>query len=248
MNNKPDNSGNEQSPSMEQILQTIRGVITDDSNSGGSGDDDILELTEILEDDLNVLSLDQQIDAISEANEQASSEAPVKDVLSNIDNIIATPKAEEKISAKALDDLFAEPAKPAAKPVEVAPAAAAPVARPTPEPEPEPAVNINKIEQFASNVQEIHNTTFEPPSNSKKSRLISDASAYASSEALKTLVKSVARPTADGLAFRSGSTVEDLVTEMVKPYLKEWLDKNLPNIVKHLVEKEIQKLIPKEED
>jgi cell pole-organizing protein PopZ len=46
--------------------------------------------------------------------------------------------------------------------------------------------------------------------------------------------------------FRNGDTVEDLVTEMLKPMMKDWLDKNLPKLVNDIVQKEIQKLIPRD--
>lgn len=41
----------------------------------------------------------------------------------------------------------------------------------------------------------------------------------------------------------SKSALEELVIEMLKPELKTWLDKNLPLLVKELVENEIKKLI-----
>ena len=40
----------------------------------------------------------------------------------------------------------------------------------------------------------------------------------------------------------SGKTVEDLVKEMLRPMLKEWLDRNLPPIVERYVEREIVRL------
>lgn len=46
--------------------------------------------------------------------------------------------------------------------------------------------------------------------------------------------------------FRNGDTVEDLVVEMLKPMMKDWLDKNLPKLVNEIVQKEIQKLIPRD--
>ena len=46
--------------------------------------------------------------------------------------------------------------------------------------------------------------------------------------------------------FRSGETVEDLVTEMLKPMMKEWLDNNLPKLVEDVVQREIKKIMPKE--
>ena len=42
-------------------------------------------------------------------------------------------------------------------------------------------------------------------------------------------------------------TIEELVKEVLKPELKKWLNNNLPVIVRELVEKEIKKIIPKNE-
>lgn len=39
-----------------------------------------------------------------------------------------------------------------------------------------------------------------------------------------------------------GKTVEDLVKEMLRPMLKDWLDKNLPPMVERYVEREISRL------
>ena len=41
--------------------------------------------------------------------------------------------------------------------------------------------------------------------------------------------------------------IEELVKESLKPELKKWLNKNLPIIVRQLVEKEIKKIILKNE-
>lgn len=38
-------------------------------------------------------------------------------------------------------------------------------------------------------------------------------------------------------------TVEDVVRELLKPLLKEWLDENLPTIVERLVQQEIDRMI-----
>ncbi|AFE54915.1 hypothetical protein RTB9991CWPP_01060 [Rickettsia typhi str. B9991CWPP] len=43
--------------------------------------------------------------------------------------------------------------------------------------------------------------------------------------------------------FSSKNALEELVIEMLKPELKVWLDKNLPILVKELVEIEIKKLV-----
>ncbi len=40
-------------------------------------------------------------------------------------------------------------------------------------------------------------------------------------------------------------SIEELVKEILRPELKRWLNDNLPAIVKQLVDKEIKKIIPK---
>ena len=39
-----------------------------------------------------------------------------------------------------------------------------------------------------------------------------------------------------------GRSLEDIVTEILRPMLKEWLDKNLPPMVESFVEREIVRL------
>jgi cell pole-organizing protein PopZ len=55
---------------------------------------------------------------------------------------------------------------------------------------------------------------------------------------------SVPPPVADdpGPRISNGKTVEELVQETLRPMLKEWLDKNLPQIVERYVEREIVRL------
>lgn len=43
---------------------------------------------------------------------------------------------------------------------------------------------------------------------------------------------------------KSGVLLEDVVTEILKPQLSDWLNKNLPEIVSNIVQKEIKKIIP----
>lgn len=70
--------------------------------------------------------------------------------------------------------------------------------------------------------------------------------AEASAHALKNLVDSIPKPKIDSPMMRSGSTLEDLVVESLKPELSQWLNHNLPVLVQGLVEKEIRKLLPRE--
>ena len=45
-----------------------------------------------------------------------------------------------------------------------------------------------------------------------------------------------------GPTMGSGKTLEELVKEMLRPMLKDWLDKNLPPMVERFVEREIVRL------
>ena len=69
---------------------------------------------------------------------------------------------------------------------------------------------------------------------SASERLVSATTAAAVDAAFDTLAQS-AQP-------RSGRTVEELVSELIRPMLKTWLDDNLPAIVERLVRAEIERL------
>lgn len=77
--------------------------------------------------------------------------------------------------------------------------------------------------------------------------LVSDGAATATAASLRTLsdkAKPAMKPApkVESPAFRSGLTLEDLMLEAMRPMLKSWLDANLPQIVEHLVEKEIRRI------
>lgn len=71
--------------------------------------------------------------------------------------------------------------------------------------------------------------------------LVSTAAANASTNALSKLTKAAVvgeRPATSA----TGRTVEELVVELMRPVLKEWLDTNLAPIVERVVEQEVKKL------
>ncbi|SVE32942.1 uncharacterized protein METZ01_LOCUS485796, partial [marine metagenome] len=76
--------------------------------------------------------------------------------------------------------------------------------------------------------------------------LISEAVSSASIDTISKLTEA-ADPVPEvsfGLSFSgSGRTVEDLVVEMIRPMLREWLDENLPATVERIVQKEIRRLV-----
>ncbi|HEX2354248.1 MAG TPA: DUF2497 domain-containing protein [Xanthobacteraceae bacterium] len=69
---------------------------------------------------------------------------------------------------------------------------------------------------------------------SEERDLLSPATAAAIEAAFNTLAQTT-RP-------RGGRTVEELVSELIRPMLKTWLDDNLPAIVERLVRAEIERV------
>lgn len=173
----------EQDQSMEEILQSIKRIIAEESEPAPSGSD-VLELTELLSDEDSAKLVDN-----SQSNEVPSM---------SIEEIMATP-------------------------VE------APTTAPIEAPAPKPAPTMAAID------------------NSPKDdgTIISDETIDKSAAAMAALHRmpySLPPIPPSGLQFRSGTTIEDLVLEALRPMLKSWLDEYLPGMVERLVEKEVRRV------
>jgi len=80
----------------------------------------------------------------------------------------------------------------------------------------------------------------DPPVPAAPDRLVSQGTVQTAAHRFADLARAA---TPDPLAgVRGGRTVEDIVIELLKPMLREWLDQNLPSIVERLVEREIRYL------
>lgn len=66
--------------------------------------------------------------------------------------------------------------------------------------------------------------------------ILDHTTAAAASQAFRSLSQSVR------ISEGPGKTLEDIVTEMLRPMVKEWLDANLPAIVEEKVEEEVQRV------
>ena len=73
--------------------------------------------------------------------------------------------------------------------------------------------------------------------------LISEATFQETAESLKDFAHK-AKYAAKTAQSPKALTIDKMVEQMMRPQLKEWLDKNLPSLVRELVEKEIKRLIP----
>ena len=222
---------NSDNPTMEEILQTIRGVIAgeeDGAEGAAPADDDVLELTEVAEPEEaskgDVLEdIDQALaDAKPEPTPAPVMKAEVESVMGALGEDVEIPKDFSEPAP--VQEVAPEPLPEPAPPPILEPQ---PVPKPAPAPEPEP--EPESISVGASSTLDQDET------------LLSEQSVRASSTAIKDLLSSIPK---QGPGLRSGSMLEDLVIEAMRPYLKEWLDKNLPAMVKRLVEKELRRLVP----
>jgi cell pole-organizing protein PopZ len=182
------------SGSMEDILQSIKRIIEDESDTQAkpaAPAGDVLDLTQVIKDDGTITTI---------------------------------PPLPAMGAAKP------EPAPETAKPVIAAPAPIAAPAAAQPQPSapssaPKPAPKPKQLEDA----------------------LVSDQAVQAALAALKPLAESANKessvPHAPPVALRSGTTVEDLMLEALKPMLKTWLDEHLPLIVQKIVEKEVKRIV-----
>ena len=99
-----------------------------------------------------------------------------------------------------------------------------PAAEPEPEPAPQPAAAASPYDS-----------------------LVGDSAAASAASAFAGLAATFQKPETPAtrgpdLNFASGSTVEAMVAEMLRPMLKDWLDANLPGIVEAQVRKEVERI------
>lgn len=162
-----------------------------------------------------------------------SQEPSMEEILSSIRRIIADEQDEPAkpaagAAAPASPTLAAAAAEPEEDELELTELVAEPPAAPAPPPP--AAVTRSPVQQPERS---------RMPAEDDGS-LISATAAQASTSALARLTRAVASD--DRPAPGGGRSVEDLVIELLRPQLKEWLDQNLAPLVERVVEQEVKKL------
>jgi uncharacterized protein len=189
------------------------------------------------------------------ATAEDTKEPSMEEILASIRKIIADDKT---------GDAPAEAAAPeAAEPMAKTPTAQEPVAEPIEdileltemvEEAPSPALSVEPEPITEEAPLQVQEPIFDPPPEfpavsegdmtMASDNLISEEAASAAASALSNLASTVQieNVTASIPGIAGGRTVEELVEDAVRPFLKEWLDQNLPTIVDRLVQKEIEKI------
>ena len=217
-------------PSMDDILASIRKIISDDEARAQVGEvaprpeaanadptnsvpsappvpprrDDVLLLTDLIDEPPGT---------------QAGKEAPP---IAMPSSAVETPPAPPFVQAA--------PVEP--------PKAEAPMAEPPPAPSFAPLPEI-----VPERVPEM--TNMNTPSEPLVGQSVVGATASAFDRLNQAMQDSVPPPAATnpGPALGAGGkTLEELIQDMLRPMLKDWLDRNLPPIVERYVEREIVRL------
>lgn len=157
------------------------------------------------------------------AQTKAQTEPSMEEILASIRRIIAED-GDEKASEPRAADTGDEEVLELTEVVEEEPPPPAPAEEPPPAPPP-----LSRPAAVAAAA---------PPQD----RLVSEPTAVASVAALSQLAAVSAKR--DGLALGDGQlTIEELVRDLLRPMLRDWLDANLPGMVERLVREEIERLV-----
>lgn len=101
-----------------------------------------------------------------------------------------------------------------------------------PTPVPPPAPEAAPVESSPSDTP-----TIVPPS------MVAPAAAAAAASSVSAMLHTLKTERQQVAVSRNGPTIEDLVREELRPFLKEWLDANLPAVVERLVRAEVERIL-----
>jgi len=131
------------------------------------------------------------------------------------------------------------------------PVEAAPV--PAPAAVPEEVLELTQMVQEETSVKEVLPAAEPapaplPPPIAAPEPLISEPVANTAASKLSSLADTVeierlsSAPAGASYIGNGHRTLEDMVIELMRPLLKDWLDANLPGVVERLVQKEIERI------
>ena len=245
----------QQEPSMEEILASIRRIIAEDGDSvptqpseeraSTSRQEEILELTEVVEEDGTVVSL--KPGGVKSRAAEAPGEAAIEPKPSPAATPpVAPPRFETRLGeaspsriAAAVPPLESEATQ---KPWLEAKAPETPVLTTPPEPVSETKAPDPPQAALAAPATAVREVPEVQPSASGE-RLVSSATAAASVAALSQLADFGQSGQVGTVPLGdAGRTLESLVRELLRPMLKDWLDANLAPLVERLVQDEIRRL------
>lgn len=160
-------------------------------------------------------------------SDESKQEPTMEEILASIRRIISEDDVEDTQDAPE-DDAPPERPAPAPEPVDDIEPEPEPPPRPAPEPEPVQEEDVLELTDRIDSVGDIEPLRPGPA-------LVSDPTAAAAAAAFGHLSASLLMP-------HDLRTLEDVVRELLRPLLKQWLDDHLPDIVEAQVQAEIERI------
>ncbi len=190
-----DSNADQQEPSMEEILASIRRIISEDGEEESAADD---EVSPEVEEGVAVAEVEAEPVVVQSKLEPAP--APLADI---DDDILE------------LTDVIED--------------------GPEPETEPEP----DSLLDGEPAIEIEYQLEPEPAILIEEEKLVSDEVEEVSVASMSGLTAALA---ANALVGNGDKTLEQLVKDVLRPILKEWLDTNLPETVERIVREEVERI------
>lgn len=211
---------------MEEILASIRRIISED----GGGKEEQEEVAEAAPPPPAAEEPQPEVEAeeaMPEPAEDIGFEEELDEVLELTEPLPEEPAAAEPDFELAVDievepDYAPEPVESAASEPDFM--------------EPEEDEDIAFGEPVMS-AQPTPASAYKPAPAAPGAGLLSGDAANAASAAFGALANNLLTSSGEG-----GRTLEDLVADLLRPMLKDWLDRNLPPLVEQLVREEIERV------
>jgi cell pole-organizing protein PopZ len=203
-----------QEPTMEEILASIRRIISEDdapAETAAAAPAAVAAPEPAPEPEPEPAPVVEVSPAMMDVTPSAQEPASVEDDVLELTDTYEAPAAAESIG-----DLDVEPA-----------------------PEPFPVESIAET-VFAAEPEHPMDTTAHAPGG--YDRLVGDSAAASAASAFAGLAASLKREDPMEPSIASGPTVDELARALLRPMLKEWLDANLPGIVEAAVRKEVERI------
>ena len=220
----------EQEPSMEEILASIRRIISEDGDEEENAEAAPEETAEA-EPAAEEPAPEPEPATDPEPEPEVDPEPePAEEVLELTDEVQDDGTV---VNLKTGEEVDEEPAAEAEEDIELEMIDAEEEPEPEPEPQPEPEPEPALEEAVAAEATD---------------RLVSEMPGMQSVSTLSGLAAAVDSHRRAVDPSIGPKTIEDLVKEVMRPMIKEWLDDNLPALVERLVSREIERLTREAEE
>ena len=226
-------------PSMEEILASIRKIISEDVEENPNDEiNEELEPLELMDDADEEL---EPLELMDDADEELEPLELMDDADEELEPLELTDDADEELEPLELtDDADEDPVEliTEEKPLEIIEEDAEEIEVDMMVSEDEPK---NDIELIDDNNEEEKDVPLPPSSplqafdEKPVKRIISNQTAAAGTASFAHLENTIRMG-------NMGNTMEDIVKQMLQPMLRGWLDENLPPLVERLVQDEIRKM------